>query len=353
MLLAATGCTGAEKVRKPAVAGAFYPADPKELAAMVDGFLAQAKAPEIKDVVAVVSPHAGYVYSGPVAAYSYALVKGRKIDRVVVLSPSHVESFGFSAVFDGTAYATPLGQIPVDQTFCAKLGAAGPLVKLSSRGHTVTGERSEHALEVQLPFLQRVLSKFTLVPVVMGDQSYEASRALGRALAKLIQRPGTLIVASSDLSHYHPYAEAVRLDRRTLRAIEEFDYLSLARNLELRVWEACGGGPIVAAMIAAEELGAAKATLLQYANSGDTAGDKDRVVGYGALAFSKPAAAGGAAFSLTDAEKRELLSLARRSVESAVKGHKLYDYQLAGSDALTQERGAFVTLKEKGALRGC
>ncbi|MCX6636202.1 MAG: AmmeMemoRadiSam system protein B [Acidobacteria bacterium] len=349
----AAGCAAVGRVRKPAVAGTFYPADPKELAKMVDGFLAQATVPAIKDLVAVVSPHAGYPYSGPVAAYSYALLKGRKVERVVVISPSHVDSFGFSAVFDGTAYATPLGQVPVDQAFSARLGAAGSLVRLSSRGHTVSGGRAEHALEVQLPFLQRALGQFQLVAVVMGDQSYEASRALGLALATLIQGSGTIIVASSDLSHYHPYAAAVSLDRKTLRAIEEWDYLSLSRNLERRVWEACGGGPIVAAMIAAERLGARQATLLKYANSGDTAGDKSQVVGYGAMAFSKSGGGGGVQFSLSEQEQRELLSLAKRSVESVVNSRKLYDYKVAGSESLTYERGAFVTLKKKGALRGC
>ena len=127
---------------------------------------------------------------------------------------------------------------------------------------------------MQVPFLQRVLGQFKLVPIVMGDQSYEACRALGLALAKNIQGSGTIIIASSDLSHYHPYDDAVKMDRKTLRAIEEWDYLSLLRNFEQRVWEACGGGPIVAAMIASERLGAKQAKLLAYANSGDTTGDR-------------------------------------------------------------------------------
>ena len=150
----------------------------------------------------------------------------------------------------------------------------GPLIKLSSRGHTPTPQGAEHALEVELPCLQRVLGDFQLVPVVMGDQSYESSRALGVALAKLIQGGDTLIVASSDLSHYHPYDEAVRIDHKTLNALQDWDYLSMSRNFETRVWEACGGGPIVAAMIAAERLGANQAEVLKYANSGDITGDR-------------------------------------------------------------------------------
>ncbi len=242
-------------VRPALVAGAFYPADPKELAAMIDGWLAAVKPPAIKDVAAIISPHAGYVYSGPVAAHAYALVKGRAIQRVVVISPSHIDAFGFASVFDGTAYETPLGRVPVDEAFAAKLASMDQRIQRSARGHGMVNGRAEHALEVQLPFLQRALGEFKLVPIVMGDQSYEACRALGVALAKLIQAPGTLIVASSDLSHFHPYDKAVQLDRKTLQAIQEWDYLSMARNFERQVWEACGGGPIVAAMIAAERSG--------------------------------------------------------------------------------------------------
>jgi len=351
-LLAALCCAAPEKVRKPGVAGAFYPGDAAELGAMVDGYLAQARPPAVGMPIALAAPHAGYPYSGPVAGYAYALLKGRRPERVVVIAPSHYEAFDFAAVYDGAAYETPLGRVPVDTAFAAKLGASGGLVRLSSRGHGAGGERSEHSLEVQLPFLQRTLGAFRLVPVVMGSQSYEASRALGAALAKLAQGSDTLIVASSDLSHYHGYDDATKLDRKTLRAIEEYDYLSLTRNCERRVWEACGCGPIATAMIAAQRLGANRATVLKYANSGDTSGDRSRVVGYGAVAFWKgPATAAG--FSLTDEERRELLSLARRSVETAVRQHKLYEYKVAGSDALVQERGAFVTLKIKGALRGC
>jgi AmmeMemoRadiSam system protein B len=189
---------------------------------MVDGFLAKAQPPPIHDVVALVSPHAGYPYSGQVAAYSYALLKGRKFSRVVVIAPSHYDAFNFTAVFDGSAYKTPLGTVPVDRAFAAKLASSGGSIRLSGRGHTVTADMREHALEDQLPFLQRVLGRFELVPIVMGGQDYAASRALGVALAKLIAGTDTLIVASSDMSHYHPYDYAVKVDHKTLRAIEEW-----------------------------------------------------------------------------------------------------------------------------------
>jgi len=175
------------------------------------------------------------------------------------------------------------------------------------------------------------------------------------ALAKLVQGTNTLIVASSDLSHYHTYDEAVGLDHKTLNAIGEYDYFDLARNLDLRVWEACGGGPIVAVMIAAERLGANQAKVLHYANTGDVTGDHSRVVGYGAVAFVKAAGAKteDAPFSLTGAEKNALLKIARQSVETSVRTGKQYQPATGGLEALGRERGAFVTINKNGDLRGC
>ena len=359
------GAAGQQKIRPDGVAGAFYPANPQELSKMVDGFLAQATAPQLNGpLIALVSPHAGYPYSGPVAAYSYALLRGRKFARVVVIAPSHYQAFPYSSVYDGDAYSTPLGLVPVDEQFANKLVAMSPLLKFSSEGHGEVQGHWEHAVEDELPFLQRTLGAFKLVPIVMGDQSYEASRALGVAVAKLIQQEGptpagdfnTLIVASSDLSHYHPYDEAVAEDHKTLQAIEEWDYFNLSINSQRRVWEACGGSGIVAAMIAAERLGANRAMVLKYANSGDTTPDKTRVVGYGAVALVKEPIirhSKSVEFKLSGKERASLMSIARQSVETAVRQGKLYECSPGGLEALTQDRGAFVTLKEKGALRGC
>jgi AmmeMemoRadiSam system protein B/AmmeMemoRadiSam system protein A len=345
-----------QTVRQAAVAGGFYPADPKVLAAMIDDLLTRASPPPINDpILAVVAPHAGYQYSGPVAAYTYAALKGRKFSRVVVIAPSHFEAFDFTAVFDGDAYATPLGTVQVDKAFASQLAKMSPTIRLSSQGHIPTSQGAEHALEVELPWLQRVLGDFELVPVVMGDQSYESSRALGVALAKLIAGGDTLIVASSDLSHYHPYDEAVKIDHKTLNALQAWDYLSMSQNFETRIWEACGGAPIVAAMIAAERMGANRAIVLKYANSGDTTGDHSRVVGYSADIFVRSASGTAAEpqFSLSGHEKSELLALARRSVEYAVREKKAYEPNASSSEPLNQERGAFVTLKKSGELRGC
>ncbi len=354
----------AQSVRQAGVAGGFYPADPKTLSAMIDDMLAHAASsqppinvPTSDPILAVVAPHAGYQFSGPVAAYTYAALKGRKFSRVVVIAPSHYEAFDFTSVYEGDAYATPLGTVPVDKAFAKQLVQMSPTIKFSSRGHTPTKEGAEHAVEVELPWLQRVLGDFKLVPIVMGDQSYESSRALGVALAKLIQGKDkdTLIVASSDLSHYHPYDEAVKIDHKTLGALQVWDYFSMSRNFEARVWEACGGAPIVAAMIAAERMGANQAVVLKYANSGDITGDHSRVVGYSADVFLKGPSGKTVEpqFSLNGHEKNELLALARKSVEYAVREKKPYEPTASASEVLNQERGAFVTLRKSGELRGC
>ncbi len=342
--------------RAAGVAGVFYPADPKALASMMDEMLARAAVPAIRDpILAVVAPHAGYQFSGPVAAYTYASLKGRKFSRVVVIAPSHFEAFDFTSVYDGDAYTTPLGSVQIDKVFAAQLAKTGPTIQLSKQGHLPTKNGTEHALEVQLPWLQRVLGNFSLVPVIMGDQSYGSSRALGVALAKLIQDGDTLIVASSDLSHYHPYDEAARIDHKTLNALQVWDYFSMSQNFQERVWEACGGAAVVAAMIAAEHMGANRALLLKYANTGDVTGDHARVVGYGSAVLVKTDAAKAASprFSIGARDKTELLKLARKSVEYAVRQKKVYEPPATSNELFNQDYGTFVTLRESGEFRGC
>ena len=349
-----------QMVRQAAVAGSFYPSDPKELSVMIDDLLARVSGPPVTDqILAVVAPHAGYAYSGPVASYTYAALKGRKFSRVVVIAPSHHVAFGFTSIYEGDAYATPLGSVPVDKAFARQLVKMSSTMQLSTKGHDPTPEGGEHAIEVELPWLQKVLGNFELVPIVMGDQSYESSRALGVALAKLIKSEGkegeTLVLASSDLSHFHTYDDAVKIDHKTLSALEAWDYFSMSRNFQSQIWEACGGAPIVASMVYAERMGANQARVLKYANSGDVTGDRSRVVGYSADVFVKAPAGKTAVtpFSLSEQEKSELLTLARKSVEFVVEKNQLYEPPASPSVTLNQERGAFVTLTKSGDLRGC
>src|SRR5208337_1207195 len=176
------------KVRPAAVAGSFYPADPQELSKMIDDMLGKAAPPPVDGtIIAAVAPHAGYPYSGPVAAWTYAALKGHKYTRVVVIAPSHYVGFDFTSVYDGDAYTTPLGQVPVDKEFARRLAKMSSTIQLSDKGHQATADAPEHSVEVQLPWLQKILGNFELVPIVMGDQSYESSRALGVALAKMLR----------------------------------------------------------------------------------------------------------------------------------------------------------------------
>lgn len=352
---------GAKKVRQPVVAGSFYPAGAKSLSQTMDRFLEKtARACIDGAIVAAVAPHAGYAYSGPVAACTYAALRGKKYTRVVVIAPSHYAAFNYTSVYDGDGYATPLGTIPVDTAFAQRLAKMNSGIRLGEEGHVPGKERGEHAIEVQLPWLQTVLeSGFTLVPVVMGNQSYESSRALGLALARLVHSENnhgkTLVLASSDLSHDHTGNEAESLDRKTLHALENWDYFTMARNFGARVWEACGGGPVVAAMVYAERMGANRAEVLRYGHSGETSGDPSRVVGYSADVFVKSAHAAAAEtpFVLSGEEKTELLGIARSSVESIVSHRQPYEPPVPASETLNREYGAFVTLTKNGILRGC
>jgi AmmeMemoRadiSam system protein B/AmmeMemoRadiSam system protein A len=386
-------------VRKPAVAGQFYTPDPEELRREVTHYLDEAKPPAVSgDIVAIVAPHAGYMYSGQVAAYGYRLVRGKKYDTVVVISPSHTEYFPYASVFPGTAYETPLGRIPVDTGLASVIGSKSDLVRSDMKGHEVGRfQRSEHALEVQLPFLQVALGTFSLVPIVMGDQSSETVEALGAVLGEALAGRNVLIVASTDLSHFYSAAKARTLDGEFQKRLRDFDPDKLMRDLARKGTEACGGGPVAAAMIAARKLGATACDVLDYANSGDVTGDSSNVVGYvsavmvkekrarsagsdsnsrggsskrdpsasastgGAKAQpSASAGAGGAkassstsgAAELTREDKIFLLTLARQVIEAECAG-KRFKSPVPPSLILKEPRGAFVTLHEDGQLRGC
>jgi hypothetical protein len=269
------------RVRPPAVAGAFYDADPDALRRSVDSLLAKAKESTVRGSVrGLVSPHAGYVYSGGAAAVGYKLLKDRSYDAVLLIGPSHREFFNGASIYPGESYRTPLGDIPIQKEIREELVRESPAIALSDAGH-----RGEHCLEVQLPFLQRVLGDFSFVPIIIGNQLRETCVAVGDALGNVAARRNVLLVASSDLSHYHPYDVAVSLDRRVIDYVEAFDEDGLMSELETERVEACGGGPVFAVMRASKIVGANSGLALFYCNSGDVTGDKEAVVGYLSAAF--------------------------------------------------------------------
>jgi len=268
-------------VRAPAVAGMFYESGLSDLRKNVDDLLGRAQIPSLEGTVrGIVSPHAGYVYSGFTAAHVYKVLQGKKYDCVIGVGPSHREYFDGISVYPGDAYSTPLGEVPINEEMRARILQGDKSIFKSDAGH-----RLEHSLEVQLPFLQRVLGTFTFVPLIMGDQNRNICTLLSEVIARAASNQNVLLLASSDLSHYHPSDEAVLLDERVLREVKKFDSDTFLEKLERKSFEACGGGPIAVVMKASQLLGANKAEMLHYCNSGDLSGDKSAVVGYLAAAF--------------------------------------------------------------------
>ncbi len=371
-----TGQTAAQTpearyVREPAVAGMFYPADKQALQAAVDKFLEQAKPPAALPgrVVGLIVPHAGYEFSGAVAAWAYKCLQGKSYDTVVILGPSHHVSHGGAAMSSADAWRTPLGEVPVDTALRAELASSkGPLAVNDVPHMTTTGE---HCVEVQLPFLQTVLGEFRVLPITVCDFSPENCKAIGQALARALRGKNALLVASSDMSHYPAYDDANSCDEQMLQAIKTLDVDAvykkdrelMDRGVPNLACTMCGLGPVVAVMVAARELGADKVVVLKHANSGDAdPTTKGRCVGYGAVALcnSKVSEEGQTAEQsaaeqgeeLSAKQRAELLAVARKTLEDVVSG-KVPVPASSSDPALNRKRAVFVTLKEHGKLRGC
>lgn len=347
-----------QSVRKPVAAGLFYPAEPLVLKAQITKLLEGPSRLDSRRIAAMVVPHAGYSYSGLTAALAYREIRQSPFARVVVISPSHRDFFHGVSVYPGDWYESPLGRIEVDREFCETLARECRVARISSQGHAAPSGASfgEHALEVQLPFLQGALENFRLVPLVMGDQELSTCAALGLSLSRLCRDAKTLIVASSDLSHFHSYEKARVMDLRLLDSLQRMDYFSLGNLLETGEVEACGGGPVIAAMIASENLGAEGCELIDYRNSGDVeAGMRDRVVGYASAVMMKidGEPEEDSIAMISDEDRRFLLDMARVSVETAVRGDENPLLKREVPTRLKKKAEVFVTLTEKGGLRGC
>ena len=259
-----------QNIRRPAVAGMFYPDDPRELHTMLQGFLQNTK-PGGEAPKAIIAPHAGYIYSGPIAATAYAQLALDRVDitRIVLLGPSHRVPFRGLALSSAEAFLTPLGEVPLDLRAKDRL-ADLPQVKVLDEAHAM-----EHSLEVHLPFLQEILDSFTLIPLVVGEAS---TKEVGEVVERLWDGPETRIVISSDLSHYHDYRTAQRLDQATSEAIETLQPEDIGYE------DACGRNPVNGLLEVAQKYGL-KGKTLDLRNSGDTAGPRNQVVGYGAYVF--------------------------------------------------------------------
>jgi hypothetical protein len=350
-------------IRKAAVAGSFYPADAGELAkTLAEMFAAVEKEPVNGRPFALIAPHAGYPYSGRTAAKAFKLLQGEEYDTVVVVSPSHTMFFKGCAVYGGGGYQTPLGIIETDYELASRIASIHPAVFFSNLGHASGSTRGEHALEVQLPFLQIVLGTFKLVAIVMGDQEPDSINGLAEVLASTLKGTNTLMIASTDLSHFHSEKEARKLDSSIQQAIEKFDPELLTRTLESGKGEACGGGIVTTVMRAAKRLGASEVKFLEYTTSGSSTGDFEEVVGYLSAAIvgerkltskallGAKAAKPGDQINLSEEDRALLLKVAREAIVAHLEDRR---YSPVETEETKRKSGVFVTLKVDGELRGC
>ena len=347
-----------EKVRESVIAGSWYPAKPESLTKDIQKYLARAEvSPPNGEILGLVAPHAGYMYSGGVAAYAYKLLLDQPFDRVLIVAPSHRAYFQGSSVYKLGGYRTPLGVVPLDRELVDAILRQPVTIDYVPQAHA-----QEHSLEIQLPFLQVVLKQFKLTPIVMGDQAMENCRQLADAIAAVCEGKIVLLVASSDLSHFHTQAEAREMDQKVVERMSTFDAPGLLTDLQKGSCEACGGGPMATVMLAAKKLGATKAKVLHYANSGDVTGDSRNVVGYmAAVLYNNPGRGKGKPqpkqrvgvdLGLSEEEKETLRRLAYQTIRSRCLGEPLPGFSTQ-SQRLREPRGAFVCVKKTGELRGC
>lgn len=269
-------------VRPSPIAGQWYPGDPELLSSSVDHYINDARLPRLDgDIIAIITPHAGHIYSGPVAGYAFAAIRGMKPELVAVISPMHYPYNEPLLTTAHEAYQTPLGVIPVDVQAVELLNHQ--LEETLGYGLSYVRRDREHSLEIELPFLQRVIDPgFKLLPVMVREQGRKVTRILGQCLAKILRGRSALLVASTDLSHFYPQDLANQLDEVMLEAIESFDPYAVIQTEEEGRGFACGRGALAAVLWAAKDLGADRVQILRHATSGDITGDTQQVVGYGA-----------------------------------------------------------------------
>jgi MEMO1 family protein len=348
---APSGPATEDAIRPPAFAGAWYPADPNELGRTVEELLSTIK-PIDGAPIALIVPHAGYSFSRPVAAAGFAQLRNGDYDTAVIIAADHQEPISNPiAVWPDGAFETPLGPVPVDSGLAQALIAADPNIKADRAAH-----RGEHPIEIELPFLQQVCPRCSIVPILMGRDDDATVQALAKALMETLPGRKAVVITSSDLSHYPTYSDAVAVDGATLSAIETGDPQTLrsaiSKSMSVHISQlatcACGEAPILVAMEVARGLGADTTTILRYANSGDSPqGDKAQVVGYGAVMLWRYAPP-----ELSPQQQESLLSLARSAIADRLRGDP-GPTPSPPDPALQRRSGAFVTLEQNGELRGC
>ncbi len=334
-----------QDTRKAVWAGRFYDARADMLSNHIDRMLQSAETDAISpsELLALIVPHAGYIYSGPVAAHAYKAVQGKRYENVVCIGTSHRYALKDGSIYLRGGYETPLGITKINEALAHKLALA------SGFKHIPQAHAQEHSIEVQIPFIQKTLPHAKIVPVLLGIPTEKTITTLAEALAKTVDGGKTLVLVSTDMSHYLPKKDANRVDAETIELLRNFTTPSLIKKLRKRENMMCGGSGVVSALLYAQSRGKAKVQVLKYADSSLAGGGETQVVGYLSAAIIKeklPRA------TLSSQEKKELLALARTAVNLFIREHKVLNYTSQQPCFLTK-RGAFVTLKKNNRLRGC
>jgi hypothetical protein len=343
------------QVQQPVVAGMFYPRERSDLRTMIDNFIEDSRVVselKAKDIMGMILPHAGYVYSGEIAAIGYRQIKGRSLRRVVILHPSHFAPLVGVSILEKDYYRTPLGMVQIDKKLAKEFISRHRFIRYIPEVYN-----REHSMEVHLPFLQRVLDRFRVVPFAVGVMDFKVIKEFARFLFDRFGKArDVLFIVSSDFSHHFSYEEAKRLDKESLDLILSLNSRRLLGIKSLRR-RPCGVYPIVVLieLFKLYKESQRKVMLLRYASSGDTAGSKDSVVGYGAVAFilKKGVRKEVKRYRLSLEDRRTLLDIARKVLKATVYGRKLPKIDLPKSEVLRAKGAVFVTLKKEGRLRGC
>jgi MEMO1 family protein len=341
----------------------WYPSTASKLSTLVDNYLANAKSEPVQGkIIGLIAPHAGYRFSGQVDAYAYKQVKGMSFDTVVIVGPSHHYSFSGVAIYDSGVFRNPLGDVEVDSVIARQLLKENKAIKAYPQAHI-----PEHSLENQIPFLQRTLTSFKIVPILMQDFSKQNCDMLSTALANVLKNKKVLLVASTDMTHYPAYDEAVKADKVTMTSLETMNSDVMRKSLDEYMNKGvtelhcmlCGDGPVFVIMDTAKKLGANSVKILKYANSGDVPdGTKDRVVGYMAAAFyesdktENKVSSNSMDAPLNEEQQNILIKLARDTIDLYLKSGERIQFD-SEDERFKVKQGAFVTLRKQGDLRGC
>lgn len=330
--------------REALLAGSWYPNDPQALAGLIDHFLDNVPASTVPsgEIMAIIAPHAGYVFSGQVAAYAYKTIQEKNYQSVVIIAPSHQWAFDGCSIYMSGGYETPIGTASVDASLAADIASATGFTYIEQ------AHKAEHSVEIQVPFVQKILPKAKIVPIVMGVPSEATVSRLAEGLKKATDGKKVLLIASTDLSHFLTKEQANQKDKETIELIRELKADEIIRKCQKRENIMCGGGPVAATLLWAKDKAGVK--ILRYSDSSEASQDESRVVGYLAAALVVEPVSED--FRLSGQEKKELLDLAYATVNMYVREKKLPEFT-PRTDNLRRKCGAFVTLKKHGELRGC